>query len=108
MTSSSSVSGYLAYSSRGGEPMLNEAESRFRARLAEAGMNLQEFHSIFSREVNPDAFVSQGTSQNRADSAALPGNGKEHVRTSALYTVAKSFVAAMQDLTADRKELSEV
>ncbi len=108
MTSSSSVSGYLAYSSRGGEPMLNEAESRFRARLAEAGMNLQEFHSIFSREVNPDAFVSQGTSQNRSDSSALPGNGKEHVRTSALYTVAKSFVAAMQDLTADRKELSEV
>lgn len=108
MTSSSSVSGYLAYSSRGGESVLNEAEARFRARLAEAGMDLQEFHSIFSREVNPDTFVSQGTSQNRADSAAVPENGKEHVRTSALYTVAKSFVAAMQDLTADRKEFNEV
>lgn len=98
MTSASSVSGYLAYSSRGGEQALQALEDRFREQLAGEGLSLQEFHSIYSSEVNPDNIVSRSTAQKE----------QEHVRTSVLYTVAKSFVAAMQDTTADRKELNGI
>lgn len=94
MTSASSVSGYLAYSSRGGEQALQALEDRFREQLAGEGLSLQEFHSIYSSEVNPDNIVSRSTTQKE----------QEHVRTSVLYTVAKSFVAAMQDTAVSRKE----
>ncbi len=98
MTSTSSVSGYLAYSSRGGEQALQALEDRFREQLAGEGLSLQEFHSIYSSEVNPDNIVSRSTTQKE----------QEHVRTSVLYTVAKSFVAAMQDTAVSRKESNEI
>lgn len=88
MISASSVSGYLAYSSKGGETIVQALEGRFRERLEGEGLNLQEFHSIYSKEVNPDNIVSHSTKQTKQ---------QEHVRTSVLYTVARSFVAAMQD-----------
>lgn len=98
MTSASSVSGYLAYSSRGGEQALQALEDRFREQLAGEGLSLQEFHSIYSSEVNPDNIVSHSTTQKE----------QEHVRTSVLYMVAKSFVAAMQDTAVSRKESNEI
>lgn len=98
MTSESSVSGYLAYSSRGGEQALQALEDRFREQLAGEGLSLQEFHSIYSSEVNPDNIVSHSTTQKE----------QEHVRTSVLYMVAKSFVAAMQDTAVSRKESNEI
>ena len=98
MTSSSTVSGYLAYSSRGGEQALQALENRFREQLAGEGLSLQEFHSIYSSEVNPDNIVSRSATQKE----------QEHVRTSVLYTVAKSFVAAMQDTAVSRKESNEI
>lgn len=98
MTSASSVSGYLAYSSRGGEQALQALEDRFREQLAGEGLSLQEFHSIYSSEVNPDNIVSHSTTQKE----------QGHVRTSVLYTVAKSFVAAMQDTAVSRKESNEI
>lgn len=98
MTSTSSVSGYLAYSSHGGEQALQALEDRFREQLAGEGLSLQEFHSIYSSEVNPDNIVSRSTTQKE----------QEHVRTSVLYTVAKSFVAAMQDTAVSRKESNEI
>lgn len=98
MTSASSISGYLAYSSRGGEQALQELEDRFREQLAGEGLSLQEFHSIYSSELNPDNIVSRSTTQKE----------QEHVRTSVLYTVAKSFVAAMQDTAVSRKESNEI
>lgn len=130
MTSASSITGYLAYSSREGEPMLAAAETRFREMLKGEGIQLTDFHSIFSRELNPDSMLSQGLRQNHGQSGHLPtvdarddhrrdnhaqddqvqsadgrvfsGSERERVRTSVLYTVAKSFVAAMQD-TAERR-----
>lgn len=95
MTSASEVSGYLAYSSREGEQVLQALEGRFRERLAGEGLTLQEFRSIYSREVNPDNIVRNGTKQTER---------QEHVRTFVLYTAARSFVAAMQDMAVSRKE----
>lgn len=130
MTSASSITGYLAYSSREGEPMLAAAEARFREMLKGEGIQLTDFHSIFSRELNPDSMLSQGLRQDHgqsghlrtvdarddhrrdnhaqddqvqsADGRVFSGSERERVRTSVLYTVAKSFVAAMQD-TAERR-----
>lgn len=130
MTSASSITGYLAYSSREGEPMLAAAETRFREMLKGEGIQLTDFHSIFSRELNPDSMLSQGLRQDHgqsghlrtvdarddhrrdnhaqddqvqsADGRVFSGSERERVRTSVLYTVAKSFVAAMQD-TAERR-----
>ncbi len=130
MTSASSITGYLAYSSREGEPMLAAAETRFREMLKGEGIQLTDFHSIFSRELNPDSMLSQGLRQDHgqsghlrtvdarddhrrdnhaqddqvqsADGGVFSGSERERVRTSVLYTVAKSFVAAMQD-TAERR-----
>ncbi|MCM1103832.1 MAG: DUF6240 domain-containing protein [Clostridium sp.] len=99
MTSVSDVSGYLAYSSQGGEQVLTALEERFRERLAGEGLTLQAFHSIYSSEVNPDNIVSHSAKQ----------NGQQiQVRTSVLYTVARSFVAAMQDTAVGRKEQNEI
>lgn len=130
MTSASSITGYLAYSSREGEPMLAAAETRFREMLKGEGIQLTDFHSIFSRELNPDSMLSQGLRQDygqsghlrtvdarddhrrdnhaqddqvqSADGRVFSGSERERVRTSVLYTVARSFVAAMQD-TAERR-----
>lgn len=130
MTSASSITGYLAYSSREGEPMLAAAETRFREMLKGEGIQLTDFHSIFSRELNPDSMLSQGLRQDHgqsghlrtvdarddhrrdnhaqddqvqsADGRVFSGSERERVRTSVLYTVARSFVAAMQD-TAERR-----
>lgn len=100
MTSASSVSGYLAYSSRSGEQALQALEGRFRERLADEGLSLRKFHSIHSREVNPDNIVGRGTK----DTREAASKQQEHVRTSVLYTVARSFVAAMQDTAVSGKE----
>lgn len=136
MTSASSITGYLAYSSREGEPVLAAAETRFRELLKGEGIQLTDFHSIFSRELNPDSMLSQGLRQDHgqgghlqtvdarddhrrdnhaqddqmqsADGRVFSGSEREHVRTSVLYTVAKSFVAAMQDTAVRRKEINGV
>lgn len=107
MTSASSAAGYLAYSSREGEPVLAAAETRFRELLEREGIELTEFHSIFSKELNLDSMMSQETRRDHAqgmDGKASLGNEKEHVRSFVLYKAAKSFVAAMQDTTVSRKE----
>lgn len=110
--------------------MLAAAEARFREMLKGEGIQLTDFHSIFSRELNPDSMLSQGLRQDHgqsghlrtvdarddhrrdnhaqddqvqsADGRVFSGSERERVRTSVLYTVAKSFVAAMQD-TAERR-----
>lgn len=136
MTSESGISGYLAYSSREGEPVLAAVETRFGELLEKEGIQLTEFHSIFSRELDPDSLISQETRQDHgqsghlqtvdarddhrrinhaqdgqtqsADGRVFSGSERAHVRSSVLYTVAKSFVAAMQDTAVSRKEINGI
>ena len=51
---------------------------------------------------------AQDDQMQSADGRVFSGSEREHVRTSVLYTVAKSFVAAMQDTAVRRKEINGV